>query len=103
MYFRASRTSPNELSGWYGEPAPARDTLDRIIKRGLVLNEYPDHSGIRITKHQQARIRCILLSLSNPGTDDRYLTYQSVLDWTNNTVENPYFSSARQWLLPESE
>jgi hypothetical protein len=110
MYFRGSqasgralRSSLSGLSSWYGEPAPGPDTIDRIVKRGLVLNEHPDHSGIRITNYQQARIRCILLLLTNPGTDDRFLTYQSVLDWTNNVVQNPYFSSARQWLLPQSE
>lgn len=91
------------LSGWCGEPAPAPDTIDRIINRGLELIENPNQSGIKVTKHQQDRIRCILGLLRKPDTDDRFLTYQSVLDWTNNVVEDPYFSSARQWLLPQSE
>ena len=29
--------------------------------------------------------------------------YQSVLDWTNKVVQDPYFSNAKQWLLPQSE
>lgn len=110
MYFRTSQasgrglaSSPSGLSSWYGEPAPTPDTIGRIIKRGFALIQNPDQFGIKVTKYQQNRIHCILGLLSNPGTDDRFLTYQSVLDWTNNVVQNPYFSSAKQWLLPESE
>jgi hypothetical protein len=104
MYLRESRASGG-LSSWYGEAVPVRapDSLERIIKRGLELIQSPSQFGIKVTAHQQQRVRCILGLLRRPDTDDRFLTYQSVLDWTNNVVENPYFSSAKQWLLPESE
>jgi hypothetical protein len=111
MYIRASRisglglTAPSELSNWYGEPVPVRapDSIGRIVGRGFELIQNPDQFGIKITTYQQQRIRCILGLLRKPDTDDRFLTYQSVLDWTNNLVENPYFSSAKEWLLPQYE
>ena len=92
------------LSGWYGEPAPTPDTIDRIINRGLELIQIPDQFGISVTRYQQDRIRCILGLLRKPDTDNRFLTYQSVLDWTNKVVQGIlYFSNAKQWLLPQSE
>ena len=94
-------SSAADMSGWYGEPAP--DSIDRIISRGLELIEIPDQFGIRVTKYQQDRIRCILGLLRKSDTDDRFLMYQSVLDWTNKVVQDPYFSNAKQWLLPQSE
>jgi hypothetical protein len=106
MYIQArQRPAPSlgGLSGGYGEPAQAPDTIDRIVNRGLELIGNPDQFGIRVTKYQQDRIRCILGLLRKPDTDDRFLTYQSVLDWTNNVVQDPYFSNAKQWLLPQSE
>ena len=79
------------------------DTIQRIIKRGLELIQQPDKCGLRITKHQQQRIQCILMSLSKPGVDDRYLTGQGILDFMNNTYysNDARYSLATQWLLPE--
>ncbi|HJU04923.1 MAG TPA: hypothetical protein VJ692_07185 [Nitrospiraceae bacterium] len=78
------------------------DTIDRIVRRGLELIQRPDQCGISITKHQQSRIHCILLQLSRPGVDDRYLTGQGVLDYLNMThMAVPYYARATQWLLPD--
>jgi len=78
------------------------DTIERIIKRGQDLIQQTDHFGIRITKYQQERIRCILMRLSQPPFDDRYLTGQGVLDYNNMTyMTAPYYANATQWLLPE--
>jgi hypothetical protein len=79
------------------------DTIERIVRRGLELVQRLDQFGIRITVHQQQRIRCILLRLSRPGFDDRYLTAQGVLDYNNQNVgaAQPYYANATQWLLPE--
>jgi outer membrane protein OmpA-like peptidoglycan-associated protein len=78
------------------------DTIDRIVRRGLDLVQRLDNFGERISVHQQQRIRCILMRLSRPGFDDRYLTGQGVLDFMNNVnMKEPYYANATQWLLPE--
>lgn len=83
-------------------PITPRETIDRIIKRGLDLIQKTDQFGTRISPHQQARIRCILQTLSRPPFDDRFLTAQGVLDYMNTThMTGPYYGNATQWLLPE--
>ena len=78
------------------------DTIERIVRRGLELVQRLDQFGIRISVHQQKRIRCILQRLSLPGFDDRYLTAQGVLDYYNDvTRTQPYYANATQWLLPD--
>jgi hypothetical protein len=119
MYLRTSRASAQGLtssmggssSGHIGEakpapaPAPAPDTIGRIIKRGFELIQPTDPVMLTwgVTKQRQQRIRCMLALLSRPDTDDRFLTFQSVLDYANNVYDAPYFSRAKQWLLPEHE
>jgi hypothetical protein len=77
------------------------DTIDRICKRGLELIQTLDRFGVRISVHQQGRIRCFLSKLCQPGFDDRYLTAQGVLDYNNQVAyPQPYYASAKQWLLP---
>lgn len=77
------------------------DNIERIVKRGLELTQQLEQFGTRITKYQQQRIRCILLRLSQPGFDDRYLTAQGLLDYQNRVYDQPYFGNATQWLLPD--
>jgi hypothetical protein len=77
------------------------DTLDRIIKRALELIQQLEHFGTRITPYQQQRIRCILLQLSQPGFDDRFLTGQGLLDYQNGLYDKPRFDNATQCLLPK--
>ena len=40
-------------------------------------------------------------NLCQAGFDDRYLTGQGVLDYTNRLYPQPYYASAKQWLLPD--
>jgi outer membrane protein OmpA-like peptidoglycan-associated protein len=80
--------------------APRPDTIERICRRGLELVQQQDQFGIRITVHQQQRIRCFLSRLCQAGFDDRYLTAQGVLDYNNQVYSQPYYASAKQWLLP---
>ena len=83
-------------------PITPREHIDRIIKRGLELIHKTDQFGIRISPHQQGRIRCILQTLSRPPFDDRFLTAQGVLDYMNMThMTEPYYGNATQWLLPQ--
>jgi outer membrane protein OmpA-like peptidoglycan-associated protein len=77
------------------------DTIQRICARGLELVKQQDQFGIRISVHQQKRIRCFLSRLCQPGFDDRYLTAQGVLDYNNQVYAQPYYATAKQWLLPD--
>ncbi len=88
--------------GYEPEIVQPPDTIPRIVRRGLELIQGLDHFGVRITVHQQQRIRCMLSLLGRPGFDDRYLTGQGVLDFYNNTrMADPYYANATQWLLPD--
>jgi len=100
----APRAAPR--IGWLGEPpttAPAQgpDTMERICRSARELIQGTDHFGMRITVHQQNRIRCIVAGVCQPDFDDRYLTGQGVLDYNNGLYSEPYYARARQWLLPE--
>jgi hypothetical protein len=77
------------------------DTVDRIVKRALELLPDAAAQGVPLTPHKLSRIRCWLQMLRNPGTDDRFLTGQSMLEYKNfNGRQPPSYSNIRQWLLP---
>jgi outer membrane protein OmpA-like peptidoglycan-associated protein len=84
-----------------GTVIQGRDTIERICRRGTELIQSLDRFGSRITRHQQQRIRCFISRLCQQGFDDRYLTAQGVLDYTNRVYSQPYYASAKQWLLPD--
>lgn len=77
------------------------DTVDRIVNRALQLLPDAARQGVPLSSHQVSRIRCWLQMLRNAGTDDRFLTGQSMLDYKNSNGREPIsYSNIRQWLLP---
>jgi hypothetical protein len=77
------------------------DTVDRIVKRALEVLPDAGRLGVPLSSHQVSRIRCWLQMLRNTGTDDRFLTGQSMLDYKNANGRNPFnYSNIRQWMLP---
>jgi hypothetical protein len=77
------------------------DTVDRIVNRALQLLPDAARQGVPLSSNQVSRIRCWLQMLRNAGTDDRFLTGQSMLDYKNSNGRQPVsYSNIRQWLLP---
>jgi hypothetical protein len=77
------------------------DTVDRIVNRALQILPDAARLGVPLAPHQVSRIRCWLQMLRNAGTDDRFLTGQSMLDHKNSNGREPInYSNIRQWLLP---
>lgn len=75
------------------------DTLERIVRRSRDLVREREHFGLRISGHQQARIRCWLQRAGSSSFDDRIITAQGVLDYMNRN--RLYFARAEKWLLPD--
>ena len=91
---------PDDVPARFKPEQPSPDTIERICSRGLELVQRLEHFGTKITPHQQKRIRCFLSRLCQAGFDDRYITGQGVLDYTNRVYDQPSYNSAKQWLLP---
>lgn len=80
---------------------PEPDSINRIMLRGLELLKQPERLGVHLSHIQRHRINCWLMTILQSGSDDRFITAQSVLDFRNFTYKaQPDFSSAKQWLLP---